>query len=142
MTTAMTRNERAQKSGDNARNRSHGKSQNSKLTKKQLKAIYKIKRALRSEHTIKASFKDSKGNEIKELVYTFGDSDPLELLIEFEKQLIKLGDRYDLFDNGRWEVLCQIGGRALQGRYAKYWKDIVEGVCNNNAGDSDTPQEI
>jgi len=61
----MTRNERAQKSGDDARNRSHGKNQNSKSTTKQSKAILKIKRARRSEHTIKASFKDSEGNEIK-----------------------------------------------------------------------------
>jgi hypothetical protein len=136
-TTAMTRNERAQKPGDDGKSRGQGKGQNSKSTTRQSRAILKIKRAHRSEHTVKASFKDSEGNDVKEPVYTFHDGDQLELLIEFEKQLLELGDRYDLFENGKWKMLCQIGGRALQGRCAKYWKDIVEAVRSHNSGDSE-----
>jgi hypothetical protein len=108
---------------------------------RQAKAILKIKHAQRSEHAIKASFKDIEGNDAKEYVYMFRDSDQPELLIEFEKQLFTLGDRYDLFENGRWKVLCQIGGRALKGQSAKYWKDIVEGVRTHNSGDSDVQRK-
>ena len=82
---------------------------------RQLKAIHKIKRAHQSEQTIKASFKDSEGNEIKEYIYTFCSSDLAELLVEFEKQLLTIGNHYSLFENGRWKVLCQIRGRALKG---------------------------
>ena len=110
----MTRNEQAQKSGDDARNQSNGKGQNSKSTR-QPKAVLKIRHAHRSEHTLKASFKDNKGNGVKEYVYTFRHGDLPELLIEFEKQLLVLGNPYDLFENGRWKVLCQIGGRAIEG---------------------------
>ena len=136
----MTKNERTQKSGDSTKNRGNGKSQNSKSTR-QSKAILKIKRARRREHTIKASFKDNEGNEVKEYIHTFRDGDPPELLIEFEKQLFTLGDRYDLFKNGRWKVLCQIGGRALEGRIAKYWTDIIEGVRAHNSGDADAQRK-
>jgi hypothetical protein len=131
----MTKNEQSQKSNDGAKNRSGGRNHSSKLTS-QSKALLKIKRAKRNEHKIKASFKDSEGNDIKEMVYTFRDGDPPELLFELEKQLLKLGDRYDLFEGGRWKVLCQIGGRALEGRCEKYWSDIVESARNHNAGDA------
>ena len=112
-----------------------GKSQNSK-SMRQSKAILKIKHACQRKHTIKASFKDNEGNNVKEYVHMFCNGNPPELLIEPEKQLLTLGDCCDLFENGRWKVLCQIGGRALKGRSAKYWTDIVEGACTHNSDDS------
>ena len=111
----MTKNDQAQKSGGYAKNKNQGRNQGQRSSARQSKAILKIKHAHRSEHTIKASFKDSEGNDVKEFIYTFRDGDPAELLVEFEKQLLAIGDRYDLFENGRWKVLCQIGGRALEG---------------------------
>ena len=137
----MTRNERTQRNGDGARNRNNGRNQNQKSTTSQSKAILKIKRAKRNEHTIKASFRDSEGNDIKELIYTFRDGDPAELLLEMEKQLLKFGDRYDLFEGGWWKVLCQIGGRALKGRCETYWNDIVEGIRNHNVGEPDAQRK-
>ena len=138
--TKTERSERAQKTGDGAKNRGNGKSQNLKSTRRS-KAILKIKRARRSEHTIKATFKDTEGNDVKEYIHAFRDGNPPELLIEFEKQLLKLGDRYDLFENERWKILCQLGGRALEGRSEKYWTDIVEGVRTHNSGDSDVQRK-
>ena len=132
----MTKNEQAQKANEGTKSRNGGRNHSSKSTMSQSKALLKIKRAKQNEHKIKASFKDSEGNDIKEMVYTFRDGDPPELLFELEKQLLKLGDRYNLFEGGRWTVLCQIGGRALEGRCKKYWTDIVEGTCNHNAGDA------
>jgi hypothetical protein len=93
------------------------------------------------ETNTKASFKDNEGNDVKEYIHTFRDGDPPELLIEFEKQLLKLGDRYDLFENGSWKILCQIGGRALEGQSEKYWTDIVEGVHTHSWGDSDVQRK-
>jgi hypothetical protein len=132
----MTKNNRVQKSGEGSMNRNHGKNQNDKSTRSQLKAFLKIKHASQNKHAIKASFKDSKGNDIKELIYAFHDGYPAEFHFEVEKQLFKLGDCYNLFKIRKWKVLGQIRGRALKGRRKKYWYDIVKGTRNHGAGDS------
>ena len=63
---------------------------------------------------------DSEGVEVKELVFTFRDGDPKELLIEMEKQLLKLWNCYALFNEGKWKQLCQLGGWALERRCKEY----------------------
>jgi hypothetical protein len=83
----MTKSNIAQKSSNGAKNRNHGRNQVQKLMTSQSKAILKIKCAHQSEHVIEASFKNSEGNDIKELIYTFHDGDPVELLFKLEKQL-------------------------------------------------------
>ena len=50
---------------------------------------------------IEASLQNSEGNDVKEMIYTFHDGNPPELLIDLEKQLLKLGDHYDLFETGK-----------------------------------------
>jgi hypothetical protein len=85
---------------------------------------------------VKANFTDSKGKEAKELIQTFQDSDPGDLLIVFEKQLIKLGACYEIFKEGKWEVLGQLGGRSLGGHIEWYWSDIVKGATNHATGNS------
>jgi len=137
----MTKNDRAQKSSNDAKSKGHGRNQNFKSTTNQSKATLKIKRTNRNKHIIEASFKNSEGNDVKEMIYTFRGGDPPELLIDFEKQLLKLCDRYDLFETGKWKVLGQIGGRALEGRCQQYWHDIVEAARNHNAGDYDTQRK-
>ena len=137
----MTKNDRAQKNGDDAKSKGHGRSQNFKSATSQSKATLKIKRTNRNKHMIEASFKNCEGNDVKEMIYTFRDGDPPELLIDLEKQLLKLGDRYDLFETGKWKTLGQIGGRALEGRCEQYWHDIVETARNHNAGDSDAQRK-
>ena len=47
---------------------------------------------------IKATFTDSKGSQGKELILTFQDSDPGELLLELEEQFLKFGSRYNLIE--------------------------------------------
>ena len=90
---------------------------------------------------IKETFKDEEGNDIKEYIYTFRDGDPAKFLVEFEKQLLTIGDRYNLFENGRWKVLCQIRGRALEGWCEKYWNDIIESIRNHRAGKASAQQK-
>jgi hypothetical protein len=63
-----------------------------------------------NEHTVKATFTNIAGREVKENIHTFRDGQPGELLIEVEKQLLKLGNRYKLFQDGKWEELCELGG--------------------------------
>lgn len=119
----------------NANGRSNGRNQSNRSTP-QTKAILKIKRAKRNEHQVKATFEDSAGNEVKEMIYTFSDGDPKELLIDCEKQLLKLGDRYELFNDGKWKALCQLGGRCFEGRIEEHWSDLVGGIRNHATGDS------
>jgi hypothetical protein len=105
-----------------------------------MKAVLKIRQATENNRYDKATFTDSKGKEAKELIQTFWDSDPGKLLIEFEKQVLKLGARYELFKEGRWKVLGQVGGRSLGGRIKRYWSDIVEGATNHATGNSAAQQ--
>ncbi|KAL3778851.1 hypothetical protein HJC23_001462 [Cyclotella cryptica] len=93
-----------------------------------------------NDRQIKATFIDSEGNQVKELIPTFRDSDPRELLLKLEKELLKFGSHYDLFQDGRWKLLGQIGGRALKGRIARYWRDIIEGTTNHGKGEPATQQ--
>jgi hypothetical protein len=104
----------------------------------QTKAVIKIRQATENNRYVKANFTDSKGKEAKELIQTFQDSDPGDLLIVFEKQLIKLGACYEIFKEGKWKVLGQLGGRSLGGRIERYWSDIVEGATNHATGSSAT----
>ena len=120
--------------GRNQSNKRNDSSSNSNPSQ-QSKAILKIKRAKRSEHQVKATFEDDEGDAVKEMVQTFRDGDPKELLIELEKELLKLGDRYELFNDGKWKKLCRLGGRALEGRCADVWAEVVETVRNHGAGD-------
>lgn len=65
------------------------------------------------------------------MIYTHNDSFPKERLIDFEKPLLKLSNRYGLFAEGKWKYLCQIGGCELEGRCTEYWQDIVEGATGH-----------
>ena len=125
----MTRNNQAndRKNGDN---RTNGSTRNPQATI-QTKVILKLKQVKPNDQQVKALFKNDDGTKTKETVSIFRDGDAKELLIELEKQLIRLGNRYDLFKDGGWRVLAQLGGRALGGRIERYWSDIVEGVTIN-----------
>ena len=70
-----------------------------------MKAILKLKQAKPNDQQVKASFKNAEGIEVKEMISTFHDRDSKELLIDLEKELIRLGNCYNLFK--------QLGGRAL-----------------------------
>jgi hypothetical protein len=82
-----------------------GRSPNSQATSIPMKAILKIMPAKCNDHQIKASFKDSDDSKIKEMILTFCNGNPAELIFDLEKQLIKLGYRYDLFKQGKWKQL-------------------------------------
>ena len=129
---------------DKSSDRSHcesGKSKNNsgksnKPTNAHPKCIFLLKKAKSNERQIKATFTDSTGKEIKELIPTYSDGDRKELLIELEKQLIKLGNRYDLFSEGKWKVLGQIGGRATDGRCNEIWEERIESIRNHATGNA------
>ena len=114
----------------NGNNRNGSKQQNQRPSQPQTKAIMRMKRSKKNEHTIKATFTDSAGNEVKELIQTYSDGDPKDLLIEAEKQMVKLGSRYNLFNNGEWEQLIQTFGRALDGRIEEIWSEKADDIRN------------
>ena len=74
------------------------------------KAFLKLKQAKPNNQQVKACFKNMEGIKVKETISTFHDRDTKELLIDLEKQLIRLGNCYDLFKEGRWKPLAQLGG--------------------------------
>ena len=53
------------------------------------------------------------------------------------KATVMLGKRYYLFENGKWKLLSQVGGRTLDGRIEDIRSDIVEGETNYATGDAD-----
>ena len=86
----MTKKEQVDKNGnDQQLNGLKHRSNFSGAPSAHTKAILKIKQAKENDRQIKATFTDSEGNQVKELILTFRDSDPGELLLELEKQLLK-----------------------------------------------------
>ena len=77
---------------------------------------------------VKVTFKNAEGVKVKETISTFHDGDAKELLIDLEKELIRLGNCYDLFKDRKWKPFMQLRGQALGGRIERYWSKIVEGA--------------
>lgn len=50
----------------------------------------KIDRSEWSTHQIEATFKDCNGNKVTESIPSFSDGNPIDLLLNWEKQLLKL----------------------------------------------------
>ena len=113
----------------NGTSRGNGKSNPAKT-----KAILKMRPARKPELTIKASFEDVDGNEVKELVYTFDDGDAKENCVLILLQLKQLGRRYNLWQDEKYKKLTQVGGRAFSGRAAEVWADKVENARAPRAG--------
>jgi hypothetical protein len=88
--------------------------------------ILDIKKCPRTKHQIKATFINKNGHKVKERFHTFSGGNPKELLTLLQRQLITLGKRYTLFGNGKWKLLGQIRGRALDRSIKDIWSDVVE----------------
>ena len=93
-----------------------------------MNAVLKLKQAKPNDQQVKASFKNVEGIEVKEMIRTSHSGDENELLIDLEKELIRLRNHYDLFKDGKWKPLMQLWGRALGGCIKHYWSEIIEGA--------------
>ena len=112
-------------------NRDRGNGQKGKSSDGSLsKVTLKIKRAKKSSESIKATFMDAANNEVKELVPTYSDGDPKEQLLQLQKIILKLGTRYDLFQDGDWRHLTQVFARALDGKCEDEWEKQVDALNN------------
>ena len=115
----------------NGGGQSRHKSEKDRLAQK---AILHLKRVKRNSDSIKATFKDSDDNQVKELIPTISDGDPKEYLIHLIKRLISLGNRYELFEDGKWQQLAQHAARAMDGEYLEAWDDLTDRERNWNTG--------
>ena len=98
----MTKNDRANKSQNSDRRSDGRKNQvRSSQPRTHTKAILKLKQAKPNNQQVKASFKNVEGIEVKETISIFCNGDAKELLINLEKQLIRLQSRYNLFKDGK-----------------------------------------
>jgi hypothetical protein len=66
-----------------------------------MKAVLKIRQATENNRYVKATFTDSEGKEAKELIQTFRDSDPGELLICSNLELVT---NFSRKENGKFSV--------------------------------------
>ena len=92
--------------------------------------VLKLKPAKPITDPVKASFRDpdDEDNVIKEMIPTFADGQPLELLISMEKALIEFGKDYELFQDGKWKKLLTIARRALTGSVRDEWAEVVDEI--------------
>eukprot|EP00956_Cyclotella_meneghiniana_P018179 scaffold30078_cov44-Cyclotella_meneghiniana.AAC.3 len=69
---------------------------------------------------------------------TYSDGDPKDLLIELEKELIKIAWRYDEFNDGSWERLVKTYARCLKGRIETIWidKDKAGDITHASVGNA------
>jgi hypothetical protein len=84
----------------------------------QSNVILKFKPSKLNKTQISAIFKDADNNEVKEYINIFQEGDSKENLVSLFKQLINLGDLYDLWGSSM-KTLCQIFARALSGKPRK-----------------------
>ena len=83
----MTKDETTQNANTQRSNGSTHRSKFSGAPSTHTKAILKIKQADENDRQIKATFTNNEGNQVKDLIPTYRDSDPEELLLELEKEL-------------------------------------------------------
>ena len=155
MTRSNQRNGGNSRNGNNRRNggrnngnggnQNHNRNGNSgnggtQRTSQPTKALLRMKQSKRNDHTIKANFTNGAGDEIKELLQTYSDGDPKDLLIELEKQLIKLAKRYGKFSDGSWEQLVDTFARCLEGRIETIWCDKAEDITHAAVGNADAQE--
>ena len=75
------------------------------------------------------------------LLLTYSDGDPKDLLIELEKELIKIAKPYDMFSDGSWEQLINTYTRCLNGRIETIWCDKAEEITHASVGNASTQEE-
>ena len=106
----MTRN-------DKSRSNRNGNGQNKQVknasrpsdNQVQTRAIMRMTASVPRQDKIKETFKDKEGNDIKEYIDMYKEGDHKENLLVLEKQLLLLGTRYGLYEEGKWKKLCCIG---------------------------------
>lgn len=134
----MPKNHWAKKSRNNQQSNGlkHRSLNHSSVPSAQSKAVLKVKQAKQNDQHVKAMFMDSHWTEEKEQIQMFWDSNLSKLLIKLEKQLLKLGNHYNLLNEGEWKILCQIGRWSLGGCIEQYWSGIIKGARNHSVESS------
>jgi len=139
-TETMTKNKQTTRNENNYRSNGLKHPTNfSGASSAHTKAILKIKQAEENDHQIKSTFTDNKGNQVKELIPTFRDSDPGELLLELVKELLKFGSRYDLFKKmetsrpNRWTSTKRSHCTLLE-RHCRNCNESCEGRFHRTTG--------
>ncbi len=84
-----------------------------------------------NETQISATFKDAEKNKVKEYINIFQEGDPKENLITLFKQVIDLGDLYDLW-KGLFKTLCQVMARSLSGKPREKWNTSILQTTRNH----------
>jgi len=78
-----------------------------------LKATLKFTVAKPKDTQITAKFMDALDNEVKEYISVYDESDSNALLVTRCKQIFKIGQTYDLFNN-KSKGLAQVMAQALR----------------------------
>ena len=75
------------------------------------------------------------------LLQTYSDGDPKDLLIELEKELIRIAKRYNMFSDGSWEQLINTYARCLDGRIETIWCDKADDITHASVGNASAQEE-
>ena len=78
-----------------------------------------------NESKLKAKFTDDDEEEVEEVVQVFHEGDKDYNLIVLMKQIIELGDTYDLWTGGKTKKLAQVLARALNGKPRSKWTYLM-----------------
>ncbi len=93
--------------------------------------ILRFKPSKLNETQISATFKDADKNEVKEYINIFQEGDPMENLVTLFKQVIDLGNLYDLW-KGSFKTLCQVLARSLSGKPQEKWNTSIKECTRNH----------
>ena len=146
---ARSNNQQNNSNSRNGNNRSNGgrngggnrNGNKQRQSQPRTKAILRMKQSRPNEHKIKATFTNSAGDKVKELLQTYSDGDPKDLLIELEKELIRIAKRYNMFSDGSWEQLINTYARCLDGRIETIWCDKADDITHASVGNASAQEE-
>ncbi len=94
-------------------------------------AILRFRPSKLNETQISAIFKDADEKEVKEYINIFQEGDPKENLITLLKQVIDIGNLYDLW-KGSFKTLCQVMARSLSGKPREKWNASILQTTRNH----------
>ncbi len=106
-----------------------GNSKNNEET--QSNVILRFKPSKLNETQISATFKDADENKVKEFINIFQQGDPNKNLVTLFKQVIDLGNLYDLW-RCSFKTLCQVLARSLSGKPQEKWNASIKECMRNH----------
>ncbi len=102
-------------------NRLGWKASSNSQSQPKINCILRFKDPKLNDESIKAKFTESNGAEVSEQIRSWKTGDNKANLVALMNRLVSLGDKYEMWEDGKSKKLCQTMSRALEGQVQDDW---------------------